>query len=253
MRFDEIRAIVDGVPMLTVDQGRGLYDFVLEHKPETVMELGVFHGVSTCYIGAALQKLGRGRIISVDRAVARDLKPGADALLKKAGLRDMVELHYEERSYTWFLMKHLETQLEPHVDFCFLDGAHTWDIDGLSFFLVDRLMRPGGWIVLDDLDWRISDSENLKNPDFLRDVVKDVDFMKRTPLQEQETAQVRKVWELLIQRHPQYGNFRETEDWGYAQKLESATREAAVVVQERPGVVAEMRRLLRRVKARVAH
>lgn len=97
------------------------------------------------------------------------------------------------------------------------------------------------------------DSNNLKGPNFLRDVVKDVDFMKRTPLAEQETAQVRKVWELLIQRHPQYGHFRETKDWGYAQKLESVTREPPIDVQECAGVVSEVHGLLRHVKARIRH
>ena len=28
-----------------------------------------------------------------------------------------------------------------------------WDTDGPSLFLVDRLLRPGGWIVFDDIEW----------------------------------------------------------------------------------------------------
>ena len=44
----------------------------------------------------------------------------------------------------------------PQFDFCFLDAGHTWDVTGFAFLLVDMLLKPGGMIVLDDLDWTIA-------------------------------------------------------------------------------------------------
>ena len=35
----------------------------------------------------------------------------------------------------------------------FLDGSHNFDIDGLAVVLAEKLLRPGGWLLLDDLDW----------------------------------------------------------------------------------------------------
>jgi hypothetical protein len=31
--------------------------------------------------------------------------------------------------------------------------AKNWTIDGFPFFLVDKLLRDGGWILFDDFDW----------------------------------------------------------------------------------------------------
>ena len=43
-------------------------------------------------------------------------------------------------------------------DYCFLDGAHTFAIDALNFFLCDKLTRIGGFIDFDDYGWKIRGS-----------------------------------------------------------------------------------------------
>ena len=53
----------------------------------------------------------------------------------------------EVNSYNWFLKKQIEAQTkdgicEPCYDFIFIDGAKNWTIDGLAFFLADKLLRP---------------------------------------------------------------------------------------------------------------
>jgi len=50
----------------------------------------------------------------------------------------------------------------PQFDYCYIDGAHTWDGTSLSFLLVDLLLKPGGWVVFDDLNWSISKSQAAK-------------------------------------------------------------------------------------------
>ena len=42
----------------------------------------------------------------------------------------------------------------PGYDFCFLDGAHLWEPDALAALLVTQLLRPGGWLLMDDLHFR---------------------------------------------------------------------------------------------------
>jgi hypothetical protein len=62
-------------------------------------------------------------------------------------------------SYNYSLIKLIkENQRQPIFDYCFLDGAHTFGIDALTFFLCDRLTRVGGYIDFDDYDWTIRDS-----------------------------------------------------------------------------------------------
>ena len=109
-------------------------------------------------------------------------------------------------------MKLLEQNSEPCFDFCYLDGAHSWFVDGFAFFLVDRLLKRNGWIIFDDINWSYEKSPSLKN----------TDWVKSMPEDERKTSQVLKVFELLVKTHPCYGNFDIKEDWGFAQKIKNS-------------------------------
>lgn len=61
-------------------------------------------------------------------------------------------------SYNWSLMKLIMEHRQPIFDFIFMDGAHTFAIDGLCFFLCDKLLKDGGFIYFDDYDWKIRGS-----------------------------------------------------------------------------------------------
>ena len=45
----------------------------------------------------------------------------------------------------------------PRFDLVYLDGAKNWTIDGLAVVLAERLLRPGGWLLMDDLHWTYGD------------------------------------------------------------------------------------------------
>jgi hypothetical protein len=61
-------------------------------------------------------------------------------------------------SYNWPLMKLVQEHRKPVFDYCFLDGAHTFVIDALTFFLCDRLLKTGGYMDFDDYGWRLRGS-----------------------------------------------------------------------------------------------
>lgn len=61
-------------------------------------------------------------------------------------------------SYNWSLMKLLETNRKPIFDYCFLDGAHTFAVDALNFYLCDKLTKVGGYLDFDDYSWTLRDS-----------------------------------------------------------------------------------------------
>jgi len=109
-------------------------------------------------------------------------------------------------------MKLLEEDPAPRFDLCFVDGAHSWGEDGLAFFLADRLLEVGGWMIFDDLDWTRASAPDPVNRRLARKLAPD----------ERHTAEVRKVYELLVKPHPSYGEFRTEEFWAYARKLGAA-------------------------------
>ncbi len=136
-----------------------------------------------------------------------------EELLQRCGLEKYVQLVYEPTSYNWFLMEKIREQSKegvciPCYDFCFLDGRHDWFVDGFAFFLVDKLLRPGGWIIFDDVYWSFSRSILLK---YSAEV-------QAMPKVERETPPIKLIVELLVAQHPNYEIVLIDEEWAYAKK-----------------------------------
>jgi predicted O-methyltransferase YrrM len=205
MNLIKVKQVVEDLPYMSLKKAQVMEDFIRKHSISNILELGFFHGVSTCYMAAALEEVDQGSIVSIDLHSAQKRQPNIEELLEKCGYLETVEFYYEPASYNWRLMKLIEAQ-ERTFDLCYLDGGHDWYNTGLAFFLVDKLLRPGGWIIFDDLDWTMEHIE--------------AQWALRKPEEERVTPQVRKVWELLVKTHPQYSNFYEQGGWGYAQKLD---------------------------------
>jgi predicted O-methyltransferase YrrM len=201
----------------TPERGRQLYDHVLRTKPAEVLELGFLHGASTCYLAAALDEIGGEKIVTMDRPLAMERTPSLPDFLDEFGLAHLVEIHTQYHSYNWSLLKLLEQQSEgdvciPRFDFCFIDGAHSWETDGLAFFLVAKLLRPGGWICFDDMAWTYRKSAAWK----------DSPHVQRMTEEEQTTPQVERVFTLLARQHPDFDEFTASGKWpwGWAHKRE---------------------------------
>lgn len=208
MRFDDVDAAVAGVQYMKTAQGRQVYDLLIEHKLSRVLELGFAHGKSTCYLAAAVDELPDGHVLTMDKPSALQRSPNIHQLLEKVGLAERVTPVFCETSYTWELMKLLEQDPQPQFDFAYIDGGHTWDVTGFGFFLVDRLLAPGGWMLFDDLNWTIAKSEGLRS----------ASWAQKLPEEQRVTPQVRKVFELLVQTHPDYDEVYEKDGWGWARK-----------------------------------
>jgi predicted O-methyltransferase YrrM len=210
MHLSQVLAAVTGIPHMSPERGREIYEFVRREGVKSVLELGFAHGVSACYIGAALEENGSGHLTTIDVLAARERHPSIEELLDATGLLDWVNPIYTPTSYTWELMRMLEGQQRGRwmFDFAFIDGAHSWFVDGFAFYLVDKLLKPGGWILFDDLDWTYATSPTLGGTDFVRSMPED----------ERDTPQIGKVFDLLVRTHPGYDEFRTDGAWGWARK-----------------------------------
>jgi len=202
---------------MSVSQAELLTEIILENKYTSLLELGFKHGVSTCYLAAALDEQGSGQITTIDLDCAKDETPNIDSLLAATGLGSYVKPYYENTSYNWRLMRLLEENPAPQFDFCYIDGAHDWYVDGFAFMLVDLLLKPGGMVVFDDLDWTYRSSPSLSSTARVKAMADD----------EVDTPHVRQVYELLVKSNPSYSNFVEKDNWAYAQKLMTSGDAAA--------------------------
>lgn len=224
MDFDPVAARLEGVKFMPPRNGRMLYDWILEQRPRAILEIGFAHGVSTCYMAAALDELGRGHITTIDHESSPHTDPSLSELLDDLGLASYVTPVVAKRSFSWELYRLLDADPRPTFDFVFHDADHTWDSTVEAFFLADKLLAPGGWMLFDDYKWTIQGSAGaMRSP------------RGKYPKEERTTPAVAEAFRLLVDEHPSYGSHVVSPrgGWGWTQKQAEAV--------PRPGLVRRSR------------
>lgn len=141
----------DVVANISEQNSRALRDFVVERRPELVIEIGMAYGVSTLSILDGLRRNGEGRLISID---PYDGWPTGRVIalhqVERAGVAELHE-HLHECSYT-ALPRLLRAGARP--DFVYIDGNHNFDYVFTDFFYTDKLLSVGGLVGFNDAGWR---------------------------------------------------------------------------------------------------
>ena len=221
MRFEEVAARVEGIPFMSPEFGRRVYEHIRDTRPENALELGTAHGVSAAYIAAALEANDQGDLTTVDHGSA-SYDPAPQDVLDRAGLSHRVTIVRDHSSYNWFLKQKIAASSDasgncaPVYDFVYLDGSHNFVVDGLAVVLIEKLLHPGGWLLLDDLEWTYE-----QNPWVAPELWPDGNARPFGPLSESERTEphVRAVFELIVKQHPSFTRLvREDEWYGWAQK-----------------------------------
>lgn len=170
-------------------------EFIKTTNSRVIAEIGTYKGHTAMKIAEYLK--GQGELHLFD---FEDLVLEVKQKLNGAGIFNVIA-HGNSRktmdSYNWSLMKLLQVRREPFFDYVFIDGAHVWAIDALTFFLVDRLLKPGGYIDFDDYDWTLRNSPSV-NP------ISYPPTKKMFTREQMETRQVALIIDLLVKRDPSY-------------------------------------------------
>ena len=190
--FEKVRSVFDDLEYMRHPQARLIRDFVVEHNSRDILEIGFYHGKSSAYFASILEDLGRGHLVTIDRDASRNREPNIEQVLSTLDLSHRVTPVYAHRSYTWELAKMIRANPRPQFDLCYFDGGHTWDPTGFGFVLVDMLLRPGGWIIFDDLPWTIEAA--------MQDMAQLPAHWRAADPEERSTPAVSLVFELLVPR-----------------------------------------------------
>lgn len=191
---------------------KDIYDCIVSNRLEHCIELGTGHGATSCVMAAALEEVGSGSVLTIDKTLHEPVN--AHVLQKHTGLAGNLDFVVEPLGYNWHLADLIAKRTtngtcEPFFDLCLIDGAHEFEPDALAFTLVAKLLKPGGWIVLDDLNFQL----------------RSMSFWQTThghlSDRELDTCQIGMVYDYLVKQHPQFEDFRVTEGGrvGWARKI----------------------------------
>ena len=182
-----------------------------------MLELGTAHGVGAAYMAAA-----GAQVTTVDHAGAV-LSALAGGGRGQGGVSERVAIVREYSSYTWWLKELVAARsdangnVEPRFDFVYLDGAKNWTIDGLAVILIEKLLRPGRWLLMDDLDWTYGQDPG-------REIT---DGIHHRELSERERTEphLRAVFDLIVAQQPSFTELRRQDElWGWARKAPGEPR-----------------------------
>jgi len=141
--------LLDAEPVsIPEEKGEFLQKIINDLRPASTLEVGLAYGVSTLFICDAL-KDENNRHIVIDPSQQESWKNIGLNNLRNAGYEKMIEF-YALPSYR--ALPQLEAQ-GRRLDFAFIDGWHTFDYALVDFFFIDRMLKVGGIVVLDDTDW----------------------------------------------------------------------------------------------------
>jgi predicted O-methyltransferase YrrM len=141
-------------------------EMILERGFSAALEIGTLFGFSTLHLAEAIAR-NRGTLDTVDiRYEKRQWSNGAailnvhevaERLVAESNLQEVVNFHagHSNEVLTRFIRE------GRSYDFALIDGSHVFPIVVLDFIFVDRLMRDGGVIALDD----VGETMARKSPD----------------------------------------------------------------------------------------
>lgn len=176
---------------------KAVIDFIasLHDRPEIIAEIGVYRGFTTKKLAEMLGPDAEIHLYDyatvVDR-VATELEAQGHTKVLRWGNSNLVL-----DSYNWSLARALERYEEPIYDYVLLDGAHTWVHDALAFLLIDRLVKPGGYVQFDDYDWTLAESKSMNPKAFPK-------TSKWFTNEQIQAKQVKMIFDLLVRRDENY-------------------------------------------------
>lgn len=180
---------------------------VLAENPAPLMcEVGVGIGATSIELCRLLD--GRGEIWFFDFAEKLE-ELAAD--LRGAGFGNFRTFGNSRRtfdSYAWTLAMQLRRRRARgeagFIDFAYLDGAHTFFHDAPATMCLKEMVKPGGFLLMDDYDWTIAVSPTMRptvNPAITQDYTEE----------QIELSHVEMVCALLLDEDPAF----ERVDIGY--------------------------------------
>ncbi|MDJ0708008.1 MAG: class I SAM-dependent methyltransferase, partial [Leptolyngbyaceae cyanobacterium MO_188.B28] len=153
------------------NEGKFIYEIICnDSKILNTLEVGCAYGLSSLHICSALKgRPGASHTI---------IDPFQDKHWDGVGIKNL-----EEAGFNFFHFMEVKSEIalpsllaekEGQIDFIFVDGFHTFDHTLIDCFYATRLLRVGGYLVIDDLTFP--------------SIERVVDFLKNYPCYEEHSS-----------------------------------------------------------------
>jgi predicted O-methyltransferase YrrM len=131
------------------EEGEFLQEMIRSAQPQVSVEVGCAYGISSLYICEALREVNAVKHIIIDPHQHSMWEGIGLSNLSRAGYLDMVDFN---EAFSYEYLSHL-TEDHVTIDFAFIDGNHMFDYALVDFFLIDKILKPGGIVIMDDLSY----------------------------------------------------------------------------------------------------
>ena len=136
----DVKQTLGSLPWMGLRTARFLDRLIRQHGVRRVLEIGHFHGVSTCYLAVT-----GSHVTTVDVESSRCNVPNVEDALRACGLTATIVRQPSRIALAeWAISNRC-------WDLIYIDGSHVLADVWCDMLLADKLLRPGGWLVMDDI------------------------------------------------------------------------------------------------------
>jgi len=132
---------------ITAESGAALRDLAQAERASRTLEIGLALGIGTLWLCEALEDLEGAQHVTLDPLNRQGFGGTGLRAIREAGIESLVEV-VEEESQTE-LPRMIRERRE--FDLAYVDGDHRFESAFLDVYFCGRLVRPGGVIIVDDL------------------------------------------------------------------------------------------------------
>lgn len=134
---------------MSTAEGEALRHWIVSEGATRTIEVGLGYGVAALFACDGLLSVGSAlaRHVTIDPFQESGFADIAVQLLEEAGVADMVELHREESQLVLPRLVGAGSSFDVGI----VDGNHRFDRVFVDLFYLNRLIRPGGIVFLDDV------------------------------------------------------------------------------------------------------
>lgn len=145
-----------------------LMDFVLQNKPTTAVEIGVYGGKSLAPVAFAMKYNGFGKIYGIDPWLVEESCKGMEGLdldywsrVNHNGILHHLQINLRQFELSEYarLIRVTSQDCPPihDIDIIHIDGNHSEDSSYHDVRKWAPLVKPGGLIIFDDIDWKTTE------------------------------------------------------------------------------------------------